>query len=107
MGIKHCQYLCDRKNILCTLKIEASQEGFQVWGIPVNKKLPYFQVVDSPSITNLDFSQRDLLEKYQHTYLWSELLCWNYEDELPRGRITGTFDREYKTPEVEGEVLLH
>lgn len=76
-------------------------------GIPVNKKLPSFEVVDSSSITHLDFSQPDLLEKYQHMYLWAELLCWNYEDELPKGRILGVFDGKYKTPEVEGEVLLH
>lgn len=39
--------------------------------------------------------------------MWAQLLCWDYQDERPKGKITGTFRKDYKTPEVEGEVLLH
>ena len=55
----------------------------------------------------MDYDRPDLQHKFTHRYMWAQYLCWNYEDELPKGRITGTFSREYKTPEVEGEVLLH
>lgn len=73
----------------------------------MDKKLPIFDVIDSPEIECLDFSNPAILKKFQQRYLWGQFLCWNYEDSAPKGCIAGTFRREYKTPEVEGEVLLH
>lgn len=58
-------------------------------------------------MSHLDFTNQSILEKYEHGYFWAQLISWNYEDELPKGRIMGIFRGEYKSPEVEGEVLLH
>lgn len=50
VGIKHCHYLCDAKKILCTLKIFKEEGNWKIQGIPVNKRLPIFDVIDSPEI---------------------------------------------------------
>lgn len=46
VGIKHCEYLCEGKKILCTLRIKRNEENYSVQGVPVDKKLPSFDVVE-------------------------------------------------------------
>lgn len=48
VGIKHCHYLCDGKKFLCTLRIYQEGNAWKIQGVPVNKKLPNFDVVNSP-----------------------------------------------------------
>lgn len=57
VGIKHCEYLCDGKEVLCTLKIDREGQNYKIQGIPVNKRLPTFDVVNSPEIERQDFSK--------------------------------------------------
>jgi hypothetical protein len=46
-------------------------------------------------------------QRYEKRYYWARFLYWNYEEQSPKGCILSTFRKEYKTPEVEGEVLMH
>lgn len=48
VGIKHCEYLCEGKNVLCTLKVKPEANGYRIQAMPVNKRLPAFDVVNSP-----------------------------------------------------------
>lgn len=106
VGIKHCEYLCDGKEVLCTLKIDKEGPVYKIQGIPVNKRLPTFDVVNSPEIEKQDFSKAEVVQRYEKRYFWARFSYWNYEENCPNGCILSTFRKEYKTPEVEGEVLL-
>jgi hypothetical protein len=57
VGIKHCEYLCEGKNFLCTLKIEREGSNLRIQGVPVNKKLPPFDVTNSEEVERQDFSK--------------------------------------------------
>jgi hypothetical protein len=48
-----------------------------------------------------------VVQRYEKRYFWARFLYWNYEENNPKGCILSTFRKEYKTPEVEGEVLMH
>ena len=54
-----------------------------------------------------DFQKEEVRQRYEKRYFKAQFLEWNYEDSLPKGCILGRFKKEFKTPEVESEVLLH
>lgn len=107
VGIKHCEYLCEGKNILCTLKVTKTETGFAYQGIPVNRKLPTFDLVDSPEISSRNLDDDNVRKNLLEKYYWARFLYWNYEEQAPKGCITGTFNSNFKTPEVETEAILY
>lgn len=48
-----------------------------------------------------------MVRRYEHAYFWGRFLYWNYQEDSPKGCVLSIFRGEYKTPEVEGEVLMH
>lgn len=98
VGIKHCEYLCEGKQILCTLKIEREGSVCNIQAVPVNKKLPPFDLINSPEIEKQDFSKEEVVQRYEKRYFWARFLYWNYEENSPKGCIISTFSKEYKTP---------
>lgn len=98
VGIKHCTYLCDGKQILCTLLISDTPEGPRIQGLPVNHKLPAFDLVDTALLSGYDLTLLEVRKQLEQRYFWAQLLCWNYEDAHPKGCLLGSFHNDYKTP---------
>ena len=46
VGQKHCKYICDGINIICTVSMDQSGAEPRVFAYPLNKKLPAMEVYD-------------------------------------------------------------
>ena len=46
VGIKHCPYFYEGKNVLCTIKIYGDGKDMIIRGTPLDSKLPKFDIID-------------------------------------------------------------
>ena len=75
---KHCKYICDGINIICTLSLDSSGPYPSVYARPLNKKLPVLQVYDAngyPAAYPTAFPEWDKMASF---YYWVRIQCWNY-----------------------------
>lgn len=106
VGQKHCKYICDGINIICTLAMQQTANGSQIYARPLNKKLPMLEIIDDNGYSAAYPDAFDQWDNIGTHYYWVRILCWNYQENYPKASVTGVFQRA-KTAEAETEAILH
>ena len=64
VGIRHCQYITDGKQILLTLRANYSPQGYIIYGVPINSKLPAFKLTPSALLAEVDWEDSEIREAF-------------------------------------------